>query len=160
MAADELLNIAKKVEQAIRSVKVRKIALTTVLAVHKPRIFEKGEAQDGSKIGTYSTNPISIAKSQQARNTGRSRFPGGYSEYKTAVGKNPGYVNMRNTDQMMGDYGLIQSGDAYAFGFQNEANAAKSGYMTDKYQKEIFHLSDKEVELLGEILMAELTKAL
>lgn len=160
MAADEILNIARKVDQAIRSVKVRQIALTTVLAIHKPRIFEKGQAQDGSQIGTYSTNPISISKSKQARNTGKTFFKTGWAEYKTAIGKNPGYVNLRNTDQMMGDYGLIQNGDSYAFGFQNEENAKKMGYMVDKYNKEIAHLSDKEIELLGDVLMDGLTKSL
>lgn len=156
--ANELLNFVSKINDAIRSPRVRKIALTTVLSVHKPRIFESGLDANGAKIGTYSTNPISIAKNRQARNTGKTYFQGGYSEYKTAVGKNPGYVNLRNTDQMMMDFGLIQNGDEFAFGFQNQENYNKSQWIQDKYDKGIFELSDKEIEMLVDALVYELNK--
>lgn len=137
--ADELLNIVTKVNSAIRSDKGRKLALTTVLAQHKPRIFSQGLASDGSQIGTYSKK---------------------YGEYKSSIGKNPGYVNLRNTDHMMGDYGMIVSGDQYAFGFQNPENAKKMGFLTDKYNKEIAHLSEPELDVLMTVLVEDLSKSI
>ena len=158
--ANDLLNIVNKVNNAIRSPQIRRIAASTVLSKQKPRIFEQGLAENGSKIGTYGTNPISIAKNRQARNTGKTYFKGGYSEYKTAVGKNPGYVNLVNTGQLQADYGLIVNGDLLAFGFQNSVNADKAGWMESKYDKEIFELTDPEFNLYVEVLSFELNKAI
>jgi len=124
--ANEFTAVLDKINTVVRADKTMRTALTTVLAIHKPRIFEQGFSAKGVKLGTYSKKPISIARSQQARNTGKTYFPGGYSEYKSAIGKNQGFVNLRNTDQMMGDYGLIGSGQNFGFGFQNSENYKKS----------------------------------
>lgn len=135
--ANEILNIANKVNAAIRSDKIKRTALSTVLAVHKERIFTQGKAEDGSQIGTYS---------------------GAYAAKKSKLGRNPGFVNLRLTDQMMGDYGLVQNGSEYGFGFQNDANADKMGWATDRYNKRIAALSNTEMELLADVLTAEVTK--
>lgn len=132
---DELLNIVAKVNSAIKSDKGRRIALSTVLSVHKPRIFERGQAANGSQIGTYSKK---------------------YGEKKRLLGRNPGYVNLRLTDQTMNDYGIIINGDQYAFGFQNSFNADKAGWVSDRYNKDIFHLSESEIDLFMDILIKEL----
>ena len=137
-----------------------RIALSSVLAIHKPRIFEKGLDGTDAKIGTYSTKPISIAKKNQARQTGKTYFKGGYAEYKTAIGKNPGFVNLRNTDQMRMDYGLIINGTSYGFGFQNELNYDKSQWLQDKYDKDIFDNDSKELDVLANVLVFELQKSL
>jgi len=156
--ANDILNIATRVNNAIRSDRPKRIAASTVLARHKARIFERGEAESGGKIGTYGTKPISIARGQQARDTGQTFFKGGYAQYKSAVGKNPGFVILRNTDQMYADYGLIQSGSEYGFGFQNQVNTDKSGWMESKYDKSIFALSDEEFNLYVDVLVREQTK--
>jgi hypothetical protein len=157
--ANDILNIANRINNAIRSDKPKSIAASTVLAKHKARIFERGEAETGGKIGTYSTKPISIARSKQARDTGQSYFKTGYAGYKSAVGKNPGFVILRNTDQLYGDYGLIKSGDGYGFGFQNQSNTDKAGWMEGKHDKSIFSLSDEEFNLYVDVLLHEQTKA-
>ena len=135
--ADEILNITTKVTEVIKSDRVRRIALTTVLSQHKPRIYVNGLASDGSKIGTYSKK---------------------YGEKKSKLGRNPGYVNLRLTDQLYGDYGLVISGDQYAFGFQNSFNADKAGWVTDRYNKDIFHLSQSEIDLFMDVLTEEQLK--
>lgn len=129
--ANELLNIVNQVNAKLRDSKIKRAALSTVLAVHKPRIFEKGEAEDGSKIGTYSKK---------------------YAEKKSKLGRNPGFVNLRLTDQMMADYGLIVDGDNYGFGFQNSFNAEKMSWNTDRYNKNIAALSQSEMDLLANVL--------
>lgn len=155
--ANELTNLIQRINNAIRNDNMYRIALTTGLAIHKPRIFERGLDGNGQKIGTYSTNPISIAKKNQARNTGKTYFKGGYSEYKKDIGRNPGFVNLRNTDQMMGDYGMVGS---KAYGFQNSVNADKSIWMEEKYQKDIFVLSDRELSTITNIIADEFNKAI
>lgn len=123
--------MVNKVNAAIRDDKIKRTALTTVLAIHKPRIFEKGLAEDGSKIGTYSKK---------------------YGEKKTKLGRNPGFVNLRLSDQMMMDYGLIVNGDEYGFGFQNSFNADKMSWNTDRYEKRIAALSEEEMKVLVDVL--------
>lgn len=156
--ADEILNISVKINAAIRSDRVIRTAISTVLTRHKARIFNEGLDANGAKIGTYSTVPISIPKRKQARDTGKTKFPGGYAEYKTSIGKNPGYVNLQNFGHMMADYGLIQSGMEYGLGFQNQENYDKSIAVQDHFDKTIFAHSNEEVELLGNVLIYELNK--
>jgi hypothetical protein len=159
--ANEYMNLVNKLNDAIRSEKNTRIALTTTMAVHKPRIFEQGLDSKGQKIGTYGTKPISISKKNQARQTGHTYFPGGYAEYKTDIGKNPGFVNLRNTDQMMMDYGIVgNSSSGFGFGFQNDANSNKADWMTDKYDKEIFAASDKEVDTFVNTLLFQVNQSL
>lgn len=158
--ANELVSLVNKINNAIRSEMVMRTAISTVLAVHKPRIFEKGLDGSGAKIGTYGTNPISISKKNQARQTGKTYFKGGYAEYKKDIGKNPGYVNLRNTDQMMMDYGIVQNGNQFGLGFQNKMNYDKSIWMQDKYDKQIFDHTQQEINILTTVLTDEIQKSL
>jgi hypothetical protein len=157
----ELDPIIRALEALRSDPRVIKTALSSVLPEHKNRIFKSGFDSKGVQIGKYSTKAASISKKQQAINTGRTYFKGGYSEYKSAIGKNPGFVNLRNTDQMMVDYGLLQLGNNFfGFGFQNEANFQKSQWMEDKYKKPIFRLSKGEETLLTKVLTSEVKKLL
>lgn len=134
-------------------------ALTSVLAVNKQRIFQGGQDSNKSKIGTYSTKPISISKKQQARNTGHTNFPGGYAQYHQEIGKGPN-VNFRNTDQMMMDYGIIRNGNNWGFGFQNAENYNKSQWVQDHFDKDVFDVSEQELDILGDVLKFEIEKLL
>lgn len=147
---DLVISDLNKIKQ--NSIIVRR-ALSTVLAKQKQRIFVEGKTASGSKIGTYSTRKTSIGKRKQARNTGKTTFPGGYAEYKRLIGKNPGFVILRDTDQMMMDYGLeILGVDTYGFGFNNTLNFEKSQWMEEKYKKRIFDESASEGKLLMDLL--------
>lgn len=158
--ANELTVLIGKIERIVRSDQNIRTALTTVMAIHKPRIFQNGFDSKGQKIGTYSTTPASIAKKNQARNTGKTYFPGGYSEYKRAVGRNPGFVILRNTDQMFNDYGLQGSNKSYGFGFSNSFNYDKSQWMENHFQKDIFSLSGYETNVFADVLVDQLVKGL
>lgn len=149
------LNQLTKTDRAIRT------ALNSVLAEQKRRIFSTGNDAANAQIGTYSTKAISIAKSDQAKNTGKTYFAGGYAEYKTLIGRNPGRVILRNTDQMMMDYGvLVLGGDKYGLGFQNDVNGDKSEWMEEKYKKEIFAESDFEGQIMENVLFQELNQVI
>lgn len=156
----EVIDSIDKLNAFIQSDRNIRTALTTTLAIHKPRIFVQGLDGTGNKIGTYGTKKISISKKNQARNTGKTYFKGGYAEYKRAIGKNPGYVILRNTDQMYMDYGLVGASGKYGFGFRNSKNYDKSQWMEDKYKKDIFELSDSELNVLVNVLVDQLDKIL
>lgn len=156
--ANELTDITNKIIKAVTDDQNIRVALSSVLAIHKPRIFEQGLDRNGQKIGTYSTKPISIAKKDQARNTGKTFFKGGYDEYKKAIGRNQGFVNLVNTGNEASDYGLIGSGGNYGFGSKNDLNYNKSQWHESKYKKEIFDLSDNEINVLENVLVAQLEK--
>lgn len=158
--ANEFTSLINKINNAVRSDKNLRAMFSSVLAIHKQRIFSGGFDGKGVKIGIYSTKPTSIAKSQQARNTGRTFFKGGYAEYKRAIGKNPGFVNLRNTDQMQMDYGLVGSNGSYGFGFQNSKNYEKMQFLQNKYQKDIADISKFELDTLADIAVQQLIKAL
>lgn len=154
--ANEFTAVLERINSTVRADKTMRVALTTVLAIHKPRIFQQGFSSKGVKLGSYSTKPISIARSKQARDTGKTYFRGGYSEYKRAIGKNQGFVNLRNTDQMYGDYGLIGSGQNFGFGFQNSENFQKSQNLEQKYLTSIFDLSRHETEILADTVVNQI----
>lgn len=146
---DEINNL----NALLASDKGMRVALTSVLALQKRRIFQNGQSGDNSKIGTYGTKAASISKKQQAKQTGKTYFKGGYAEYKSLIGKNPGFVILRNTDQMMMDYGMFVLGNnQWGLGFNNDTNFDKSQWMEDKYKKEIFSPTTEEDQVLETIL--------
>lgn len=158
--ANEWSIVLKKMQDLTTFNRAVKIAVQTVATEQKKRIFLDGEAVSG-KIGAYSTNPISISKKNQARNTGKTYFKGGYAEYKTAISKNPGYVNLRNTDQMYFDYSFFDLGsNTLGIGFNNEVNYNKSQWMEEKYDKQIFQQSPKEENILNNVINFEIGKDL
>lgn len=146
---DEINNLNK----LLASDKGMRVALSSILALQKRRVFQNGQAADGSRIGTYGTKPASISRKQQAQNTGKTYFKGGYAEYKSDIGKNPGFVILRNTDQMMMDYNMFVLGNnQWGLGFANDTNFNKSQWMEDKYKKDIFDQSNEEDQVLETIL--------
>jgi len=120
-------------------------AVNSVLAQQKKRIFQQGKASNNTKIGNYSTEPISISKKNQSRNTGKTYFKGGYRQYKSLTGKGSSTVNLRNTDQMMMDLGttVVKKGQ-YGIGFSNQFNADKAEWNEERFKKEIFATTSGE----------------
>jgi hypothetical protein len=157
--ANELVILVDRINKAILDDRNIRTAFTSVLAIHKPRIFEKGKAANGSPIGTYSRTPASISKTRQARNTGKTYFKGGYAEYKSDIGKNPGFVILRDKDQMYADYGLQGSAGNWGLGFTNQFNADKSGWVEEHFDKQIFKLSDQETDIFKNVMLAAIKNA-
>lgn len=146
------------VNKMMMSDRVMIAAINTVLAAQKKRVFQDGKAVDG-QIGTYSTNPISISKSKQSRNTGKTYFKGGYREYKSLTGKGSSYVNLRNTDQMMQDLGTQTIGKGeFGIGFTNEFNANKAEWNSTKFKKDIFGTTEAEDNLFLQVVEYEINK--
>jgi len=153
---DALIN---QVNAMIRDKKAGIAAINSVLAAQKKRIFQDGKASNESKIGTYSTTPISISKKSQAKNTGKTYFKGGYRQYKSLTGKGSSFVNLRNTDQMMMDLSTqLVAVNEFGIGFNNDFNADKSEWMEEKYKKDIFSSTVKEDNLFVKVFEFEINK--
>jgi hypothetical protein len=151
--ANEWDIVIRKVNTALKTDKAVRAGINTVLAQQRQRIFTSGKDDANTQIGQYSTKPISISKKNQARQTGKTHFEGGYAEYKTAIGKNPGHVNLQNTGQMMMDYSFhVLGSDSYGLGFHNQENFDKSQWMEDKYNKDIFSQSKEEGNILVQVI--------
>jgi hypothetical protein len=88
---------------------LREIA-TSMLAIVKERIHEKGLNSAGGQIGTYSDS---------------------YLEYRAKVGKSTGSnVILALTGQMENDFKIVaQSKTRYALGFSNKFNAEKADWL-------------------------------
>jgi len=153
--------VIRKVNDIVKSDKAVRTAITTVLAEQKTRIFSDGFDSKGTQIGTYSTAKTSVSKKQQSRNTGKTYFKGGYAEYKTLSGNNPGHVILKNFGQMQSDYTFQVLGkDQYGLGYTNDLNYNKSQWMEKKYGKSIFNQSKNEGEILEKVINSELEKSL
>lgn len=136
-------------------------AVNSVLVEQKRRIFVNGLDSSSGKIGQYSTNPISISRNKQARNTGKTYFKGGYREYKSLTGKQVDFVTLWDTGQMMMDLGTtVVVKDQYGIGFNNDLNGDKSNWMEDKYKKAIFATTDQEDEIFIKVINYEMEKTL
>ncbi len=118
--------------------KYSRAAALSVFAIHKPRIFEEGKDANGNQIGEY--------------------VDGYYKEKRREKGREIGFVNLAMTEQMKRDYQPTQDG-IVGYGFTNKFNLDKSFWNEDRYQKEIFALSDAEatmfVDLVGQLMFPE-----
>lgn len=132
-------------------------ATNSVLAEQKKRIFQQGKASNEQRIGVYSTNPISISRKSQSRNTGKTYFKGGYKQYKSLSGKNSNFVTLDNTGQMKMDLSTFVLGKGeYGIGFNNDFNSDKRDWMEEKYGKDIFSTTSKEDNLFERVVLSQL----
>lgn len=151
--------ILSEVNAMLQADRIMIPAVNSLLAVQRKRIFQDGKATNNQKIGTYSTNPISISKSKQSRNTGKTYFKGGYRQYKSLTGKGSNYVNLRNTDQMRMDLcTMIVGRHEYGIGFSNQFNKDKSEWNEEHFKKLIFETTDQEDDLVMKVIEFELNK--
>ncbi len=111
--------------------KWQRIAALTVFAKHKPRIFERGLAADGSKIGNYED--------------------GAYKKKRAQKGRETGYVNLEMFGSMKKDYQVTKAG-IVGFGFSNKTEFDKATWNEDRYGKDIFQLTEEEGRLYTQTL--------
>lgn len=146
---------------------VRSVA-TTMLAEMKTRVFEEGGATSGD-IGKYSTKPLYVSinanpgKSfgQPTGKTGKSKFTTGkkagqshtskyfqrgYDEYKSAIGRNIGKVNLFLSGQFSQQMTVLPTPKGYGLGWTNTEMFNRAGAFTKKY-KRIWGLTENETEL-------------
>lgn len=159
MAVSGYDTLIRQVNSMINAKKAGIAAINSVLAAQKKRIFQDGKASNESKIGTYSTTPISISKKSQAKQTGKTYFKGGYRQYKSLLGKGASFVNLRNTDQMQMDLSTqVVGNNEFSIGFNNDFNADKMEWNEEKYKKIIADTTVKEDNLFVKVFEFEINK--
>lgn len=149
-----------EVNRKLKDNRIYLTALNGVFVEQRRRIFQQGRSSDNSKIGEYSTKPTYISRTKQTKFVGKTKFEGGYREYKTLLGKGGDIgVNLRETDQMLFDLGPTVIGkNEFGIGFDNQFNADKKEWMEKKYGKDIFATTPEEDELFMTILNNEINR--
>jgi hypothetical protein len=143
--------------------------------LQKRRIFNNGDAADGSKIGEatngYSTTSPKFATEDsfvvkgafrpQARKraVNKGSSPGGagttrtsidldrgYRELRELQGRQTAYVDLSYSGSLQASLQLGTVGDAVVLGFSNGEESAKGAAMERKFRKDIWGLSAQEIE--------------
>lgn len=153
-----------------------RVGALSMLALVRSRIHQDGLASDGNKIGDYSTSPIYISASANpgrsfAPNTGKTGrdrfadgrphkskyFSGGYSQFKTEIGRNElGSVNLSLSGQLDNQLQLIETNSGYGYGWQDTEKLERAEALESKYSKEIWMLTDSEIDQYADIIVDEL----
>lgn len=141
-----------------RNVKQAKPFQRAVATVHgemSQRIFEQGEAADGSQIGQYSTTPGTYGMPGK-----KAKFyPGGYKQFKQDVGRQSSFVDLKLTRSLQVDFsnGLRKLTPLkYQVAVNQGKNASKWIELEDKYGKDIFDASKSEVDRIQKIIADEM----
>ncbi|WP_338764173.1 hypothetical protein WAF17_21185 [Bernardetia sp. ABR2-2B] len=154
------------------------IAANAVLASLLERIFEKGKATDGSKIGKYDTKEIWISipvdgvsnsglkrigkpkgKPKKAKETKSTMyFPKGYKEFKDKTGRQSNKVNLYLTGDLFLSIKVGKNGDANVIGIVGEEEKRKAEGNEKRFGKDIFSLSNKEKQLYFRTINKEVQK--
>jgi hypothetical protein len=103
----------------------RKAALA-VFAIHKVRIFQIGNAADGTKIGEYKD--------------------GAYKTLRRKEGREVSFVNLDFRGSMRKDYQPTKTG-IVGYGFSNKNELDKANWNEEHFKKAVFFLSASERQL-------------
>lgn len=113
-----------------------RMAALSVFAIHKPRIFEQGLAADGTEIGIYVKNSVN----------------------KRGGNRGGEVVILSFTEAMKKDYQPSTQGDV-GYGFSSQVELNKSYWNEERYDKDVFALSDEEstlfIDLVGQLMFPE-----
>lgn len=138
-----------------------KAGADSVLTASSERIHTRGQDSDAGTIGTYDEKPMYVPVSANPSPGGavgkrgattfangkerRSRYlPGGYNEYKTAIGQNTGSVNLVLTGALRDSYQVIQTSEGYGLGWTDETLRDRADALETKYGKKIWHPTEEE----------------
>ncbi len=149
----------------IRETVLRDVA-TSMQPVVRDRIHTEGKAADGSDIGTYSKEYMSVRTGQYKSNgevtkgkkKGEIRREGVYSKGEKKGTQRPKFnrtsdtkVILSLTRQMESDFSVQPTDDGYGLGYNNSINFDKATWAEARYKKKIFALTDQEKEMVIEI---------
>ena len=164
-------------DELARNDNALRVAALTAHTVHKDRIFGKGEDAAGGTIGKYSRKPLYVSQSQSPvrlnpkGKTGKNKFKDGtahksqyfdqgYFGFRGQVGRQTGFVDLRLSGQMEQDYGLDARAGAYVSGFSNSTNYKKATGNEAHFKKDIFSVSEEEMDVFVDVYEDEIFKGL
>lgn len=118
---------------------LRPLAIETI-PLMKERIHERGEASDGSQIGSYANSYMRI---RQEYGRGQSRK-----------------IIVALTSQLEQDWALLATDNGYGIGFNNVFNAQKLRWVEEQKSKIIANLAAGEKQYISERLQELVNGAL
>lgn len=163
---------------------LREVA-TTMRAEMSRRIHSDGKNSNDADIGRYSTKPIYVSVATNVGRsfgrpigkTGKSKyasgkkkgqdhksryFAGGYSEFKTAIGRNRlGKVNLSLSGQIANQFSVIATSNGYGLGWSNTEMQDRAAALEKKYGQDSFKvwaLTESEQKLSNEIAQEQINK--
>lgn len=131
---EQRISKLKDRDYLIRPVAIELIPLMT------RRIHQRGEASDGSQIGTYSSDYLKLRESKYNRS----------SDTKVIVAL---------TSQLENDWAVIATEKGYGIGFNNPFNAQKARWVQEK-KKIYLALSEQEQKFVQERFQELINNAL
>lgn len=158
--------------------RVTVVAANRTLADYKDRIFNDGDATNGSKIGDYSTKPFYAGKSQlkglpKSRfkpkgKDGKSAFKNGkkkvtrylskgYFQFRQTAGRQNRTVDLNLTGASAKTIQLGQANGLVAFGFTDDKRREILEGNEKRFRKNVFTLSKSEQETFQRESVRELT---
>lgn len=139
-----------------RENKAFQLAVSTVHGEMADRIFNDGLAANGRQIGTYSTKAGWFKRAGQTK---AKYYPGGYREFKKAIGKPSDKVTLELEASLRNGFqsGLRKvSPTVMEVRMTNADNQNKIEKLEKQYRKRIFAVSKKEEERIYQIIADEL----
>ena len=154
-----------------------KSAALTVLGEMRVRIHENGQAADGSDIGAYSVKPLYVNPNNSPRKfppagksgktvfaSGQKKgqphktkyFSGGYGDFKSTIGRNPGKVNLFLTGTMANQFVVIETPQGWGLGWMNDLLTTRAFALEMKYGKAIWECNQSEEKLLTDTIHSEI----
>ena len=137
MALERTLRAVRILEKTQR---LERFVATNMLPIVSDRIFNRGEASDNNQIGNYTQGYI------------KRRVKEGWSASKKVI--------LQFTRQMVNDFSMITGGRVVGLGFKNQANADKSTWNEDTYDKAIFRHTPQEIKQVGRLVQTFVNRIL
>ena len=105
----------------------------------------------GRPIGKTGKSKFTTSKKAGQDHTSRY-FPGGYNEFKTAIGRNKlGTVNLSLSGQLNSQLTVQPTARGYGFGWPDEEKLKRARALERKYGKKIYDLTEDELRLAIEV---------
>lgn len=172
------LNSLKQLDMMLREI------ASSVYANTIRRIHNKGQAVNGSDIGSYSTKPTLIgaksfttkgaaakafAQIKREQKAGTSKWvtvkgnrlaelQGGYKKIREIEGKAINVVNLNRTGKLQFDLKVEKQGRDYVIGFQTQYGTKLREYMEEHFSKKIYGLTAQDNKIALDIAMKYVKK--
>lgn len=143
---------------------LRPVAIETIPMITE-RIHEKGQASDGSQIGTYSPGYMAVrtgnfgnsSRVSRGKNKGTPKDAGLITRGPSKGQPRPRYnrsgdttIVVSLTRQLENNWSVLETTQGYGIGFTNPWNAEKLGFVEVNKRKVISNLSEKEMNFAVE----------
>lgn len=169
---ERLTNIKESLDRAMPDI-IAQAIMIEVMAMHKERIFDKGQRTDGTPIGEYSTDASYFAKDKfirqgafkpkgkpnkdgKHRTTKTMYISTGYSGFRDIQGRKTDRINLKYSGSLENNIQVVANGNETLYGTTDTEESIKFNALEDKF--EAFGLSQNEIDYLKEEIAIHATE--